>query len=58
MDYLFSCVTCGIYSPRTVTITCASGSAFLLSPEPDAGVTVVSAENTQASRELAMMEAQ
>jgi hypothetical protein len=58
IDFVFGCVTCGIYSPRTVTITCATGSAFLLQPEPDAGVTVVSAENTQASRELAMMEAQ
>jgi hypothetical protein len=58
VDYLFSCVTCGIYSPRTVTITCASGSAFLLTPEPDAGVTLVSAENPLASRELVMLEAQ
>jgi hypothetical protein len=58
IDFVFGCVTCGIYSPRTVTITCASGSAFLLTPEPDAGLTVVSAENTQASRELATLEVQ
>ncbi|MFT5584554.1 MAG: hypothetical protein ACI9VR_002139 [Cognaticolwellia sp.] len=44
VDSILGCVTCGVYSPRTVTITCASGSAFLLSPNPETGLVQVTVD--------------
>jgi hypothetical protein len=44
VDSILGCVTCGIYSPRTVTITCSSGSAYLLSPNPETGLVQVTAD--------------
>lgn len=34
-DVLASCITCSIYTPRTVKITCASGSAYLITPDDE-----------------------
>ena len=34
-DVLASCITCSIYTPRTVRITCASGSAYLITPDEE-----------------------
>lgn len=51
-DVLLSCITCSLYTPVTVRVTCASGAAYLLTPNPDANVTaavvadVVLAEGT------------
>jgi hypothetical protein len=39
---LVACVTCSIYTPRSVKITCASGSAYLLSPDEEENRTLVS----------------
>ncbi len=35
------CLTCSIYTPRTVKITCASGSSYLLTPDEENGRTLV-----------------
>lgn len=42
-DIALSCVTCSIYSPRTVRITCASGSAYLVVPDEASGRSLVQA---------------
>jgi hypothetical protein len=40
-DSLVSCLTCNIYTPMTVEVKCASGSAFLAVPDPEYHVTWV-----------------
>ena len=47
-DVLLGCVTCGLYSPRTVTITCAGGSAYLLQEDIAAGGTWVTELDVEA----------
>ena len=44
VDGVLNCITCGVYAPRTVTITCSSGSAFLLTPDPETGLVQVTAD--------------
>ena len=39
-EALFYCVTCGIYSPVRVTVTCSSGAAWRLEPVPEKGHTL------------------
>ncbi len=41
IDGVLNCVTCGIYAPRTVTITCAGGSAYLVTPDLESGLVQV-----------------
>ena len=40
-DLLLSCVTCSIYTPRSVTISCASGSAYMVTPDEEIGRSLV-----------------
>ena len=40
-DGIMTCLTCGFYSPITIEITCASGSSFLLQPNPERNITKV-----------------
>lgn len=40
-DGLVTCVSCGFYSPITIEIICASGSSYLLEPNPERNVTKV-----------------
>ena len=44
VDGVLNCLTCGIYAPRTVTITCASGSAYRVTPNPETGLVQVTAD--------------
>ena len=39
VDCVFGCASLGVYTPRTVRVTCANGAAFRLSPHPEQGVT-------------------
>ena len=41
VDCVFGCASLGVYTPRTVRVTCANGAAFSLSPHPEQGVTSV-----------------
>ena len=41
VDGLLGCLTCSIYTPITVKITCASGSAWNLTPDELSGRTLV-----------------
>jgi hypothetical protein len=40
-DGVMTCITCGLYSPITINITCASGSTYLLQPNPERNITKV-----------------
>lgn len=39
VDSIVGCITCGIYTPLTIEVTCASGSAYLAVPDVDQNVT-------------------
>ena len=41
-DIVLGCITCSIYTPLTVEVQCAGGSAYLLEPDVEEGVTWVS----------------
>lgn len=47
-DVVLSCVTCGLYSPRTVTITCAGGGAWLMQEDVSAGGTWITQLDEEA----------
>lgn len=51
-NWLASAVTLGIYDPRTVTVTCARGSASASSPEIN-----VASDATVADRQAAFVQA-
>jgi hypothetical protein len=40
-DGIMTCISCSIYSPITIEITCASGTSFLLQPNPERNITKV-----------------
>lgn len=40
-DCLLSCITFSLYTPLTVEVKCSSGSAYLLEPDEESGVTWV-----------------
>ncbi|MED5373134.1 MAG: hypothetical protein VX899_19100 [Myxococcota bacterium] len=41
VDAVLNCVTCSIYSPRTITITCADGRAYNLQENAETGMSTV-----------------
>jgi hypothetical protein len=47
VDSLVGCLTCSIYTPITVKITCASGSAWNLTPDELSGRTLVSTADAE-----------
>lgn len=47
-DVVVGCITCGLYSPRTVTITCAGGGAWLMQEDVAAGGTWVTELDVEA----------
>ena len=49
IDGLVGCLTCSIYTPITVKITCASGSAWNLTPDELSGRTLVSTADDETT---------
>lgn len=47
-EVALNCITLGIYSPVRVTVTCASGKAWLLDPHPEGGYTLAHPATTLA----------
>ncbi len=41
IDGFATCLTCGIYSPSTIEVRCASGQGWLMTPDEEAGLTWV-----------------
>lgn len=51
-DWLLTCVTVSIYTPRSIKVTCTSGSAYLLVPDEENNQTVVTPMDSSLDAEL------
>lgn len=46
-DALLTAVTCGIYTPRSYTITCVGGTSFVIQPDVNTGLAMVTPQEVR-----------